>query len=72
MNVEELREWVFEKKKCPYHITERGKFRTLVVFDKEGMNTYVYEKGQLMGHSLKPFDEITNEDLIAISNVLKK
>ena len=61
--LEDLRKIVFEKKKCPYYNRRHGKLTISTILSSEGLHTYMYSPDMKFTKILKPWEEITEEDV---------
>jgi len=65
-NLDTLRQIVFEKQKVPFYNRRHGDLTIATVLDNEGLHTFVYNSKGLDSHSLKVWDEITEEDVVLL------
>ena len=62
-NLETLKHIVFEKEKVPYYNRKHGDLTVASILDKEGLHIFIYNHDGLDSHSLKDWNELTDEDV---------
>jgi len=70
LTLDELREIVFDKKKCPQWTRQYGERRIMTVVDHEGLHTYTFVGDGDLDHGLIPFDEIKLEDIQPMAHAI--
>jgi len=70
MTLARLKRIVLEKGKVPAYHRRHGDVRISTVLDKEGLHTFIFGGELPFEHHLKPFDEVTENDVSALVEAL--
>lgn len=70
LTLEELREIVFERKKCPHWTRQYGERRICTIVSEEGLHTYTFTNTEELQHGLIPFNEIKLEDIQPMAHAI--
>jgi hypothetical protein len=70
--IEDLHKVVFEMKKVPFYNRRHGELTIATVLDEKGLHTFIYNSKGLDAHSLKEWQELTEEDVSLLLEKLPK
>jgi len=71
-SMNDLKQLVFNDGKLPYYAVRRQNNTTLHIIDKTGYQQYHLNRDGLTLISSKPFNEITDDDILFFDNNIKR